>query len=191
MRLLALDLATSTGWAFADGKGKPTHGVYRIPKTDDDFGEFGCDFRGWLDRTLVELKPDIVAYESPILRNMFKFDPIKKIKIEIPPNIRTLRKLYSLPTLAEMGASDRGIDKDHRFEVHMQTARAHFFSPAKTPKKSDAIAKAVMEKCRTRGWAPKSDDDADALVILEYARACHVPGWSLNNGLALFEGTNA
>ena len=67
----------------------------------------------------------------------------------------------------------------------MQTVRAYFLALGKTPKKSDAIAAAVLRRCRERGWAPKNDDEADALAILDYTRAVHIPGWSLN-GLSLF-----
>ncbi|MBI1213847.1 MAG: hypothetical protein GC190_20490 [Alphaproteobacteria bacterium] len=187
MRIAVFDLATTTGWANGNDRQPPTYGSYRITKSGDDLGLFCADFRAWYGAKLAELRPNLVAYESPILRTMKRFDPVKKRWTEIPPNIVTLRKLYTLASLAELGARDAGIECE---EIHMQSARAHFLGRGNTPKASAAIEKAVKARCMVRGWKPKDDNEADALCLLDYARACHEPGWDIQT-LDLFQRRGA
>lgn len=68
MRILTLDQATRTGWAFgierSDERWK--FGSFRMPKRDDN-GERLVIFRDGLVGLIEEHQPDLIAYEQPYM----------------------------------------------------------------------------------------------------------------------------
>lgn len=168
MRFLALDLAGVVGWAAADGRGEPIHGTKRLPKTEVGFGPYMRVYADWLEGLILSYEPHLVTYESPIL-------PKRKA------NIHTLRGLYSLTTRCEE-ICDR--KKIRCTEGIIGEVRTHFLGAGNTPGERPEIKDAVIAQCRRRGWAPEDDNAADALALLDYVRACRIPGWA-NQGLPL------
>lgn len=66
MRILALDIATTTGWASWDGKKKTASGTQSFkPGRGDSPGMRFLRFRKWLDQMFEIVKPDVIAYERP------------------------------------------------------------------------------------------------------------------------------
>lgn len=166
MRILCFDLATRIGWAWAEDKAAPVHGVHRLPSTGDDLGRFLHAARQWIDGKITEVEPHLIVYESPILR--------------MATQLATLRKLYSLASIAELVAIDRCVKVE---EAALGKIRTNFLGAGNCPRESVAIKRAIVHRCRERGWHPQDDNDADALALLDYARAIKIDGWAHEIGL--------
>lgn len=157
-KILALDLATRTGFALGDRSGVVVSGSRLLPKTGDDVGKFGRAFRDWLVTGLRRHKPSRIVFEQPMLRGQ-------------ATNLNTLRKLYGLAFELEVIAGDKEfqIPVD---EVNNGDWIKHFLGAGNVPRDSDARKKAVFRMCGIRGWHVEDYDQADALGILDYTIAC-------------------
>lgn len=157
-KILALDLATTTGFALGDRSGVILSGSRRLPKTGDDLGRFGRAFRDWLLIGLRRHKPELIAYEQPMLRGA-------------DTNINTLRKLYGLAFMVETVAGDTEFQIPC-VEVNNGDWIKHFLGAGNVPRDSIARKKAVFRICGIRGWKVEDYDEGDALAILDYAISC-------------------
>lgn len=152
--VLALDLATATGWAvWQPGDAAPRHGTCRLPKTGRDIGRFLHAFEGWLRPFLEAEAPWRVVFEAPILRAG-------------QTDIATARKLMCLAGVTEMVAHRAEVPV---FEQGNQDVRKHFIGNGKAPRKQ--AKDKTMRACRARGWHPRDDNAADALALLDYVAA--------------------
>jgi hypothetical protein len=153
-RILALDLATATGFACGSiDEGIVEHGTHRMPKTGEDVGLFLAHFREWLSGVTEHLQPWTIFFEAPVLPGRDKTSLI------------TLRKLYSLAGLTELVAHDRQIDCR---EANASDITTHFIGKG-APRYGQRRKDATMQKCRDRGWTFVDENDADALALLDYA----------------------
>ena len=153
MTVLALDVATSTGWAFGSAGEVPQHGTFRIDPTGDDLGRYGVEFIKWLSAKIRELRPREIVFEAPIL-------PAKT-------NITTTRKLHGLALLVECVANLEAVPCS---EISSGEWRRQFLGPYYPAKPTrDDLKRAVIAACRGMGWNPRGDDDADALGLLYVA----------------------
>ena len=64
-KILALDQGTSTGWAFCT-QGFTGYGTKKFKHEYD--GQVFSEFYDWLDNLAFKLKPDLIAFETPIHR---------------------------------------------------------------------------------------------------------------------------
>ena len=150
MTILALDVASSTGWAFGGMNDAPQHGVFSIPPTGDDLGRFGVTFMAWLSTKCRELRPREIVFEAPIL-------PSKTALV-------TTRKLHGLALLVECVAHLEAVPVT---EIGNSEWRKHFLGAYYPPTPTrDELKRAVIAACRGMGWNPRGDDDADALGLL-------------------------
>lgn len=153
MKILALDLSTTTGWACGEPGANPTHGTLRLPKTDKDIGAYAVAFTNLLGPLLDEHEPDRVCFESPIK--------------PVVTSIYALRKTTGLAYHTEFICKIRGIPCS---ETPMQTARSTL--GCTWPKRGltrkqrrDHWKAEVMRLCRAMGWEPRDDNEADALCV--------------------------
>jgi len=155
MSVLALDIATQSGWAYGSAGEAPRHGTYRVPSTGDDLGRFAYAFAQWLTHKLRELQPKEIVFESNILPR--------------ETNITTLKKLYGLAVVTELVALSEGVPCS---EISAGEWRRAFLGQH-YPKKArrDELKRAVVSACRQMGWEPHSTDDADAIGIW-YVATC-------------------
>lgn len=166
--ILALDLATTTGWAyFAPGAAAPIHGseTFEAPNP----GCFGIKFEKWLDELYQQHRPRWMLFEAPFIGEKTHQD--------------TARKLQGLAVLTEVYAEKRRKDGHELdvFEVNNIQVKIHFVGRSyvrgerKTSKQkkelSDAMKRLVIEECVSRGWMPDDDNEADALSIVVYGAA--------------------
>ena len=160
----AFDLASVTGFAIGSAGGVPVYGAHKLPRTGRDYGHFGDAFATWLRAMIREHHIGLIVYETPVL-------PAKT-------NIETLRKLYSLGTVAEMVVRRLNLQPDTSidiWETDMQTVRSHFIGVTRAPKGIEPKARRpwmkrrIIEECRARGWSPEDDNAADALSIWSFA----------------------
>lgn len=170
--ILALDIATCTGFAIGDPEnGVTDHGSHRLPKTGDDIGAFLSAYRDWLTAKICECKPWTVIFEAPVLPGTGK------------TSIGTLRRLYSLAGLTELVAHDNKLDCQ---EANVSDITTHFVG-ANAPRFGDKRKQATIAKCRERGWRVIDDNDADALALLDYALSLVKPARALDS-TPLFSG---
>jgi crossover junction endodeoxyribonuclease RuvC len=159
--ILALDLATITGYALGDHEGIKLSGARRMPDTGADLYRFGSAFRHWLTTGLERHRPDRVAFEQPILSK--------------ETQLVTCRKLYGLAYHTELICGDLAIPCG---EVNMSDWRKHFLGKGYPRKRKDVKA-AVMARCRDRGFKFSTDDEAEAIAILDYVLSCENPNFAL------------
>lgn len=166
MRTLALDLATTTGFALGDTTGIIVSGSRRFPSYGDEIGRFAFAYRSWLKAGLRRHKPEMLVYEQPILGHTALY---------------TARKLYGMAWETELAVIDlmKTGDLGQDFivnEVNISDWRTHFLGRG-YPRERKELKLAVMQMCRVRGFAFEegNDNEADALAILDYALACIQP----------------
>lgn len=169
MRLLALDLATATGWACGTFDRPVSHGVFKAPKTGQDIGRFLAYFRKWLGEAIEQMGPTEILFESPILTGI--------------KNLTTLRKLYSLAGVAELVAFDYELPIA---EANLSSIRVHFVGMRCAPKailgkekRRQWIKARTVAECRKRGFRVADDNDADALALMSYGLSLKQKGFTL------------
>lgn len=153
--ILALDLATTMGWAYGRRAGEAyQHGSVRLAPPGSSHGALGAALITWMsDFCKVSERPDKVVYESPL--NPFA--------MRGRTDFKTARILVSLPFVAESVASLLSIEAQ---EASVQSVRSHFVG-GKIGKGEGKML--VMRQCRLLGYEPRDDNAADAIAILDYA----------------------
>lgn len=148
--VLALDIATTTGWAFgapgtipqfshvtlSKGSGRPR--VYR-------------QFRAWLEQVATKLSIDLIVFESAAA----------PMVMHGRTNIDTIKLLIGLTEHLEEWCYDR-IDLR---EASVSQVRSHFIGGNHKSK----IAKAeTFHRCHSLGWLVDTYDEADACALWDY-----------------------
>jgi hypothetical protein len=99
-------------------------------------------------------------------------------------NIDTLRVLAGLN--AHVHSFCTAMSLPQPVEVNITSWRRDFIGPQKRGTKSATLKSLVMERCRQLGFAPRYDDEADSLGLLDYALDFHehvTPPWRANEVL--------
>lgn len=154
--ILNFDLAGVSAWAHAMpptevGPGfilpRPASGVFRVGLPAAPVGVFLSNGMEEMERLIIELEPDKVYYEQPILPRF--------------TTIATTEKLSGLTGLCQMICARRGIW--HRGVARM-TVLKYFTGDGRLKDGK----KRVMAECDVRGWKYATDDEADVLGIAAY-----------------------
>ena len=156
VRILALDLASKTGWAAwdgadvadangerAEGSGLVASGVQSFPRSrGDSLGMFLLRFRGWIRRTVAEFRPDVIAHELSIVGPR-----ANKLAIDMEALLRT--------ECAAQGLENVG--------VPVGTLKKHATGNGRA-------SKAEMVQAALDRWGVEIEDDnhADALCVLAW-----------------------
>lgn len=142
MNVLALDLATTTGWAHSDGRS----GVQRFDWAGKDAGQRWDEFKAWLRSMLNAMRPlDYVVYEAALHQKGM-----------------AARVANSLVTIIEHECHLRGL---HERGFHLSTIKKH----ATGSGRADKVA--MWEAARIRNPERKfeTDDEVDAIWLLDLA----------------------
>jgi hypothetical protein len=154
MIVLALDPSTHCGFAH-DGAtpGKPIMGTKHLPSVDGndndgfDYGSCADHFFDWLWELIDVVQPDLLAYEAPlpaqVLAMQKKKEWITRMQYGLAWTIEQICRRRNII------CHERRIDKIKKF----WTNDAH------------ANKWAMIKRCRTLGWDPKDDNQADAAAI--------------------------
>jgi Holliday junction resolvasome RuvABC endonuclease subunit len=156
-----MDLASTTGWAFSplpavpltqleavtQKPPQPRSGVHRIAEPGTGVGAFLSAYRAWLIGMLREHEPAGLIFEAPILPR--------------GTNIATVRKLTGLSGVTQMVAHDRRIGWVR--EAQPSQIKLHICGDGSKGK--GGVMRAIAE----RGWTFETDDEADALALLDLA----------------------
>ena len=177
--VLALDLATSTGFAISQD-GAVESGVWDLRRHGSSVGERLFGFQTELAALLSDGGPAehrVVVFETPWVGQK--------------THQQTARLLMSLAGVAEMVAWEAGAAC---YEVTAPTWRKHFLgkgrgSGKKGTRRAD-LKRLAVERCVQLGYVPKTSDEAEALGILDYALAS-LKAKSLTGAGPLFQGRAA
>ena len=153
--ILALDLATRTGWALGrPGDATPLSGSVRFAREGASMGAVFAGCRNWLGQFLDEHDDvELIVFEAPM-------DPM--LFVGRPRRPETARQLIGLAAIVEERTYDRGYDVR---EARVSDIRRHFIG---ANLKRRAAKDATIEACRRLGWAPVDDNAADALALWHY-----------------------
>jgi len=159
MIILALDLATITGWCRGAPGETPTYGS--IGKKGRSHPAIFGELQKWLiTETAGDKRPDVIAYEMPILRPTDTGDVVGI--------------LWGLAAIVQATAYQRGIHNDHLMPIKLDAMRKFFLGKSKW-KREDGKAAAVR-KCRNNlKLDPQDDNAAEAIGHWCYAGALLVP----------------
>jgi hypothetical protein len=140
IRILALDLATKTGWAHSLG---PSGVQDFSPRRGDSPGMRWLNFRGWLNRVLDDAPADVIAYEQAHHRGG-----------------AATHVAHALISTVEAIAAERNIEVTNR---HTSTIKKHAISTGGRGKVE------MLEAARAK-WGERTiqdDNEADALWLLD------------------------
>lgn len=156
IEILALDVATTTGWARGPLCGQPAAGSVCFGAYDaSDNAIFGNALR-WLSELLApEPRPDLVILEAML--------PPEAMKGHTSRAVRD--RLAGLHGVLRAAAYLRGI---YRIEAASVAAVRHHFIGEPTLKR-DAAKRATILKCRKLGWACANDNEGDAIALWSFA----------------------
>jgi Holliday junction resolvasome RuvABC endonuclease subunit len=152
--VLALDLATRTGWAF-DAPGRPVAGTLHLP------GGGGAGGLGGMNasladgvRDLLDLhQPRIIVFEAPAMHMAGRSPHTARMLIYMAGVVELIAYRWSIPC----------------FEAQVQTVRKTL-GIKKGPTDKDWKA-GVIRWAREQGHQPADDNQADALALLAYWKA--------------------
>lgn len=151
--VLSLDLATNVGFAvYAPGAGIRS-GTWRVAPPATGIGVFLHRFDEQLTERLRLFAPTYVIFEAPWVGPQTHQD--------------TARKLLGLAGETERVCHREGLAERNVYEANNAAVRKHFCGKGRGPRAE--MKDRVIRACRERGWAPESDDEADALAVLDYA----------------------
>lgn len=142
MNILALDIATATGWARGLSASIPELGTFSIKKYANPPGQGFALYRIWLNKMLDQHSFDVVAFEAPILRAQ--------------TTISTTRRLQGLAAITEMVCHERGVKC---VEEHLQTIKKTLTGNGRAKKPE------MIRAAKARGMSPRNDNEADAFGL--------------------------
>jgi hypothetical protein len=158
--ILALDIATTTGWARGRVGERPKAGSIRFGKPEASANAVFAHCLSWLSNTLEpQPRPDIIVVESML-----------SPEAKVGNTSRDVRdRLAGLHGIVRAVAFLRGVYTVN--EAGVGQVRAHFIGASNLKR---AIAKReVVDTCCRLGWLSAATDDnaADALALWSYAVA--------------------
>lgn len=150
--IIALDLATRTGFCIGAPGTRPQFGCHVLPSTGTDIGSFAAAFDGWLRKLVAETAPARIIFEAPILPRQTQ--------------LITVRKLTGLAYHTELIAKQSGV---RCAEAYKQRVSKFFVGTAR-PDKRDTILIA-----QRHGFDVHDDNAADAIAVWAWAVHCYAP----------------
>ena len=175
--ILALDLATRTGWARGAPGQRPVSGSVQFGKPEASNNAVFAHALTWTS-TLLESKPrpTVIIIEG-LLPYYAKQGATSR---------KTHERLSGLHAIVRAVAYLRGI-----YEVSdagAQQVRRHFIGEGSLAR--DAAKLAVIHRCNKLGWNPVDDNAADALALWDFACCVMNPELSIKR-TPLFERESA
>jgi hypothetical protein len=159
--ILALDLATTTGWCVGTPGGKPVYGSTRLGSPGATSGEVFAGFLAWLVDMIRVHDPRVVVYEAPL--------PPSHMRGKT--NVNTARRLMGLPAIAEAVAYRMRVPVI--LEATVSDVRQHFIGKRTLPGAEGKLA--VKLRCQMLGYSPPDDNASDALALWDYTCALRNP----------------
>lgn len=164
IRVLALDLATVTGWAVdrPDGSGVPLTGTVACRHVDNDFGTAYVALERFIVDAVSVHQITHLAFEAPLVM-------AGRAGAKVQTNVNTVRKLLGLAAVAELVGTRLGLQV---YEANVQTVKKHFAGTGRATKDD------IKARCRLLGWPIKDDNAADAAALWSYAKSLFDRSWA-------------
>jgi crossover junction endodeoxyribonuclease RuvC len=163
--ILALDVATKTGWARGRPRDVPTSGSIRFAAKGASHGAIFAGAFDWFREFTENERPDVLVLED-LLPFRAKMGQTTK---------DTARVLAGLHGVIRLVAFKRGMFKVQA--VPVPDVRHHFIGGNYKREKAEGY---TIEKCRSLGWRCDRDPDAaNALALWSYWAARVVPETAL------------
>ena len=162
--VLALDLASVSGWAVGEPGGIPAHGSIRFATKGASHEAIFAGAVKWMSDKITEFEPRIVVWEAPMPTSFKRGSS----------NTNTTTLLYGLPAVVGAVAYLRGVYDIRKADT--RDVRLHFIGS--NPKRAQAKP-LVMRQCRAMGWQVDDDNEADALATWSYMCAILEPRLAL------------
>jgi hypothetical protein len=157
--VLALDLASVSGWAVGEPGAKPLHGSIRFASKGASHEAIFSSAMQWAEKKIVFHRPSLIVWEAPLAG--FKGGRTTN-------DVTTI--LFGLPAVVGAIAYQRGVYDIRKADT--RDVRNHFIGC--NPKRAKAKP-LVMQKCRAMGWEVEDDNEADALATWSYMCALIEP----------------
>lgn len=164
--VLALDIATTTGWALHfPGLERPYFGAFRLPGDARAVGQPADALERWMRDMCITMKA-----RGGISHIFFEAQHISQ-----KANIDTVYRLIALGGVVEKFAFQI---KAHTYKVDISSWRKHFIGRGsgfkKTPDKKAYLPgedpkELAVQTCADYGWHTDVADAAEAIGILDYA----------------------
>lgn len=166
-RVLALDLASATGWCADNHEARRPDilfGTYQCREKGEDESLGFMGLRIWLMETIQQLKPDLVVYEAPIMFG-------GKDGSNIRTSAASTDWLKGLVAIVKCCCAESGISY---LPAHIQGARNAFVGHTlrvKGKNKTKIVKGFVVQRCRQLGYQPEDDNAADAIAIWYWGKS--------------------
>jgi hypothetical protein len=151
--VLALDLASVSGWAVGEPGAKPEHGSIRFASAGASHEAIFAAAYNWTQRMINTYEPGLIVWEAPM--------PTSFSRGMTTTNVTTL--LYGLPAVIGTASYLRKIYNVRK--ANTKDVRMHFIGS--NPKRAKAKPM-VIRQCRAMGWDVVDDNEADALATHSY-----------------------
>ena len=151
--MLALDLASVSGWACGEPGSTPAHGSIRFASKGASHEAIFAKAAQWFQGLLLAHTPTTVVWEAPI--------PTSFNRGRTTSDVTTV--LYGLPAVIGAVAYLKGIYDIRKAET--RDVRHHFIGC--NPKRAKAKPM-VMRQCRAMGWEVADDNEGDALALWSF-----------------------
>lgn len=155
---VALDLSlSSTGRAsWSEGMAVPAYGRWPL-----------ADSMKWRGRGYVRLHRNLMEIHAATpIDHLIWEEPLTPASVNGHTNIDTLQTLAGLAAHAESFAA---AVKATARPVNVASWRRHFIGPMPRGTKSPDLKAMTMKRCRELGFSPLSNDEADAIGLLDFA----------------------
>jgi hypothetical protein len=162
--ILALDLATTTGYARGKIGETPVCGSITFEGkglTDAVF----CAALNWLGDLVADNPPDLLIVEALLPPDAMRGSTSRQVR----------DRLCGLNAIARAVGHRRGVGEIS--EASVQQVRAHFIGARHLQRK--AAKAAVVSRCKSLGWDVANDNEADACALWSYACALIDPKQAL------------
>ena len=180
MRILALDPGANAGFAYGDPGQAPRSGTIRLDSGMSPAKRF-CLLEGRVRHLISAYEIDALFIESRYIQT----DP-KRF------DINAARLGYGWEAAIVMAAEKEGLAAERVFWATSDEWRKHALGHPKAPKEVEGWEKRrkwlkarAKEECAARGWPIRSEDEAEACLLWEYATETLQPASTLNR-LPLF-----
>jgi len=158
VRILHLDAATRTGFAYGPAGQKPISGSFRCAAPDASQGAVFAGAMRWITTFHASHPIDVLGIEASAAGS----------NVAGKTTLRTSEILNGLPACFIGMAFLLGIYEAKR--VAVSSIRAHFIGAGNL--KGEIAKPRVLEKCRALGWIDKGDQDQS------FDRSDALAGWS-------------
>jgi hypothetical protein len=149
--VLALDLATVTGYAHGKPGTVPKFGHIRFSTPGSSRAATYRSFRFWLDDFTHHNIIDLIVYESPAIPSIMAGKT----------NIDTIKLLMGLAEHLE----EWSYQHIELREASVSQVRSHFIGSNMRSKIGKAL---TLERCRDLGWDCTTTDESDACALWDY-----------------------